>query len=440
MQPNILFFFTDQQRWDSVGAYGQPMPTTPNLDRLAAEGVLFENAYTPQPVCGPARACIQTGKYATACGCWKNGISLKEPGLGTWLSNAGYDTAYIGKWHLASDLPQHELAVEPLPIAKQGGYRYWMAVDALEHSSNSEGGFVFDRDGNRVDFAGYRADKITDFALDYLDQTTAEKPFFLTVSYLEPHHQNDANEVQAPKGMAARYEHAPLPGDLEALRGNAPQWYPSYLACVEQLDWNLGRLVDKLCHMGVLHKTIIVFSSDHGCHFATRNAKYKRSCHDSSIHIPLIVWGREFMRRHRETGFASLVDLPPTLLYSAGVKIPDSVQGRPLQELLSGASDWRTEAFVQISESEVGRAIRTEKYTFSVSSDVPRSQSGPNSDLYREQFLYDNIADPHQLNNLAGCPELLSLRQELAALLVRNMELAGEPPAQIILQDLCKEG
>jgi len=103
-KPNIVFLFSDQQRWDTCGCYGQPMDTTPNLDRLAAEGVRFENAFTCQPVCGPARACIQTGKYATEVQCHTNHclLPLDERTIAHHLTDSGYDTAYIGKWHLAS--------------------------------------------------------------------------------------------------------------------------------------------------------------------------------------------------------------------------------------------------------------------------------------------------------------------------------------------------
>jgi arylsulfatase A-like enzyme len=103
-KPNIIFFFSDQQRWDTLGCYGQKLPLTPNLDRMAAEGVRFEFAFTCQPVCGPARSCLQTGKYATQTGCFRNNIGLPtdEKTIAHWLSDGGYEVGYLGKWHLAS--------------------------------------------------------------------------------------------------------------------------------------------------------------------------------------------------------------------------------------------------------------------------------------------------------------------------------------------------
>lgn len=136
MQPNILVFFTDQQRWDTVGCYNPAISTTPVLDQLAREGVKFENAFTVQPVCGPARSCLQTGRYPTQNGCYRNNIAMRqdEVTLAKLFNQAGYDTAYIGKWHLA------DLDEKPVPEELRGGWQYWLAADALEHTSHPYGG------------------------------------------------------------------------------------------------------------------------------------------------------------------------------------------------------------------------------------------------------------------------------------------------------------
>ena len=128
---NIIFFFSDQQRWDTVGAYGQKLPVTPNLDAMAKEGVKFEYAFTCQPVCGPARACLQTGKYATETGCYRNGNELPEDSdtIAKQLNAAGYNTAYIGKWHLASNIGGVEYCDVGVPEEKRGGYKFWHAAD-----------------------------------------------------------------------------------------------------------------------------------------------------------------------------------------------------------------------------------------------------------------------------------------------------------------------
>jgi arylsulfatase A-like enzyme len=127
VQPNILFILSDQQRWDTLGCYGQELDVTPNLDRMAAEGVRFENAFTCQPLCGPARACLQTGKYATETGCFRNRIALPldETTIAHRLSDAGYEVGYIGKWHLATTYGMGDAdanyRTQPVPPERRGG-------------------------------------------------------------------------------------------------------------------------------------------------------------------------------------------------------------------------------------------------------------------------------------------------------------------------------
>ncbi|MCC8023496.1 MAG: sulfatase-like hydrolase/transferase, partial [Clostridiales bacterium] len=187
MRKNIIFYFSDQQRWDTVDE-----TLTPNLAELARQGVQYTQNFTCQPVCGPARACIQTGQYATQNGSFINGIPLNRriKPLAEYFKEAGYRTAYIGKWHLASGGGVH-CETTAVPEECRGGYEYWRAADVLEFTSHGYDGYVFDESGRRIDFTGYRADCINDFALEYLDTYDGEAPFFLFLSQLEPHHQND---------------------------------------------------------------------------------------------------------------------------------------------------------------------------------------------------------------------------------------------------------
>ena len=213
MAYNIIFYFSDQQRWDTCGCFGQPLNVTPNLDKLAEEGVKFDNAFSPQPVCGTCRALFQTGKYPTETGCFRNNLMLPSniKTLGEYMEkDAGYETAYVGKWHLASDgelekKPTIDHTITAVPLELRGGYTgYWRAADVLEFTSHGYDGYVFDENNNRIDFKGYRADCINQFALDYLDQYTGEKPFFMTVSQIEPHHRNDHNHYEGPNGSNHR--------------------------------------------------------------------------------------------------------------------------------------------------------------------------------------------------------------------------------------------
>ena len=214
MKRNIIFYFSDQQRWDTCGCYGQPLDITPNLDKLASEGVKFENAFSPQPVCGPCRALFQTGRYPTETGCFRNNVMLPQgvKTLGNYIEEAGYETAYIGKWHLASDgelekPPVIDHTITAIPRELRGGYTgYWRAADVLEFTSHGYDGYVFDENNNRIDFKGYRADCINDMALEFLDVWDGKKPFFMTVSQIEPHHQNDRKHYEGPDGSKEKYK------------------------------------------------------------------------------------------------------------------------------------------------------------------------------------------------------------------------------------------
>lgn len=305
-KPNIIFYFSDQQRWDTIGCYGQELDITPNLDKLAEEGVVFDEAYTAQPVCGPCRAMFQTGKYPTQIGCYKNDIALplKVKTLADYLYEAGYDAGYVGKWHLASETLENgeviDYTVTAIPPERRGGYKgFWRASDILEFTSHGYDGYVFDENMNKCEFKGYRVDCITDFALEYIEQQKGDKPFFMTISHIEPHHQNDRNRYEGPEGSKETFKDFKLPGDLAALKGNAENEYPDYLGCCKSLDDNLGRIIAKLKEKGVYENTIIVYSSDHGSHFKTRNKDknlngaddYKRSCHSGCLHVPLVIAG-----------------------------------------------------------------------------------------------------------------------------------------------------
>jgi len=454
--PNILFFFTDQQRWDTCGCYRRnpaaldpatkkPIETTPNLDRAARDGVRFENAFTCQPVCGPARAAIQTGRYPAEVGCHTNHrmLPIDEPTIAKLLSERGYETAYIGKWHLASCGPEDgpdDFRTRPVPPERRGGYRdFWLASDVLEFTSHSYDGHMFDGEGNRRGFPSgrYRADAVTDWALAYLDGRGGDAgnrahPFFLFVSYIEPHHQNDHAHYEGPRGARGRFAGFVPPGDLAPLQGDWREEYPDYLGCIHSLDHNLGRFRRKLSDLGLADNTLLIFASDHGSHFCTRNDEYKRSCHDGCIRIPLVMTGPGFTGGRVLRPLVSLIDLAPTILTAAGVEPPSFMRGRPLQALTRGTpSDWPREVFLQISESQCGRAIRTDRWKYSVRA-PDKGGFDPAAELYAEDFLYDLHADPFEQTNLAASSAHASVRAELADVLKRRMAAAGEEVPRIV--------
>lgn len=427
MLDNVIFYFSDQQRYDTAN-----IQIMPNLMELAEDGTFFENCYTCQPVCGPARACLQTGVYPTECGCHINGIPLRDDAksLADYFNENGYDTAYIGKLHLASGKnggKNIKCEKTAIPSERLWGYKYFRGADVLEFTSHGYNGYVFDENGNRIDFKGYRADRINDFAIEYIENHNGDKPFFLFISQLEPHHQNDRGRFEGPKEKIEKYKNYPIPEDLSFLNGNYKEMYPDYLAAIESLDDNLGRLIKTLKDKGIYEKTTIIYTSDHGCHFKTRNAEYKRSCHDSSIHIPLVIKGRGFSKGVRDDRMISLVDLPPTLLASGCIKPPKYYQGDAIQEKEDSEC-----VYVQISESQCGRAIRTKDFTYSVSSAKILSSD---SNIYFEDYLYDNRIDKAQKNNLIKSKEYAEVRKKLKLLLLSQIKkIEGKQP--IILPSL----
>lgn len=446
-RPNIIFFFSDQQRWDTAGCYGQPMEVTPNLDQLAREGVCYTNAYTCQPVCGPARACLQTGRYATQLGCYRNKIALppKQKTIAGYLKEAGYRAGYVGKWHLASigDASNEKLeepveyVFEGIPKERRGGYDdFWIASDVLEATSHGYGGYLFNEKNERVGFAGYRTDGVTDFALDYIRSWDKKEPHFLFLSHIEPHHQNDRNRFEGPEGSKETFKDFSAPEDLARAPGDwGSDWreqYPDYLGCCRRLDHNLGRILACLEETGLRDDTVIIYTSDHGSHFKTRTVEYKRSCHDASIHIPLVIsagknTGSQFRGGRREDRMVSLIDLPPTILKIAGAEVPKEMAGIALQDAAQPE-----DVFLQISESQVGRCIRTREYKYSVRSYEKNGWMDAAADVYYEDYFYDLKKDPYELQNLVLDDCYKEVRQKLQERLRKRIRQIEERDVKIL--------
>ena len=394
-QPNVVVFFTDQQRWDSTGLHGNPMDITPNFDRMAMEGTHCQNAFTCQPVCLPARTVMQTGRYASQWDCYWNGgeLPLGARTIGHHFRDAGYRTGYIGKWHLC-----HE---EPVPQERRDGYDYWLGANVLEFTSDAYQTRMYDGDNQPVDLPGYRVDALTDAAIRYVD-SHHENPFFLFCSYIEPHFQNHRDDYPAPTGYEQRYLDPWVPPDLRALGGSSPGHLPGYYGMIKRLDEAFGRLLDALRSLSLLDDTIVLFTSDHGCHFKTRNSEYKRSCHDASMRVPMALTGPGFASGGRLQEMISLVDIPPTLLDACGIPVPADMQGRSFAPLTrERLADWPEEVYAEIFETNLSRCVRTKRWKYS----VRKTEEGPekgDSWVFHEDCLYDLLADPYELNNLVG--------------------------------------
>ncbi|HEY7306211.1 MAG TPA: sulfatase-like hydrolase/transferase [Bryobacteraceae bacterium] len=436
-KPNIVLIIADQVRSDAVGPYGaNPMELTPNIDSIARAGILFRNMFTNQPVCSPSRAALFTGQYPARSGVWKNaganfGLRQNATTLATECAKAGYSTNYIGKWHLA------QLPTGPVAPQNRGGFLgLWQASNMLELTSQPYSGDIYDRDGHPIHFDNeYRVDFLTRPAKRFLQNASRSSPFLLVVSYLEPHQQNDLGHMVAPRGYAERYKNPFVPGDLQFFPGTWQAQLPDYYGALKRVDEGIGEIRSTLKQEGLAPSTIVVFVSDHGCHFMTRNTEYKRSIHDASTKVPLVMEGPG-LNRGKEVGeLIGMVDVMPTVLEAAGIPVPATVQGRSALPLLSGeARDWRNEIFIQLSEFWVGRGLRTPEWT--LATVAPRSPDSfkpqPNAPAYASFQLYDNRADPHQLVNLAGRKESAGVEEHLRSRLSQRMQDAGDTAAELL--------
>ena len=391
-RPNVLVVFTDQQRWDTAGCYGNPMEVPPTLDAMAERGTRLDQCVSANPVCGPQRASLQTGQYPTECGIHRNLMSGEADSpiqdattLADAFNDAGYQTGYVGKWHLANT------RLDPVPERLRGGYEdYWVAADALEHTSHAYEGTLFDGDGDPVEFEDrYRVDFCTDLAEEFLvAERDPDDPFFLFLSYLEPHHQNDRDTFVAPDGYAGEFANPWVPPDLEGRPGDWFAELPDYYGCCRRIDENLDRLLGVLDDEGIREETVVLFTSDHGCHFRTRNREYKRSCHESSVRVPAVLEGPGFDDGGTVEEVVSLLDVPPTLLDAAGLESPPSYRGESLGALVFDGEWSRTDVVGGWEDDGRTYVYRDRDWTF-----VERPGD-------RSDELYDLEADPGERENV----------------------------------------
>ncbi len=458
----MLVFFTDQQRHDSTGVHHNPLDLTPNFDELARRGTDVHYSFTCAPVCGPARACLQTGTYITRNGVTRNGPGLPDelPTLAERFNDAGYRSSYFGKWHLSQEKGMGRGKVPP---ENRGGYRDWLAANALEGTSDAYRTRLWNTDSEPVDLPGYRVDALADRMIDYLDRHFREGsagessggPFFMFSSFIEPHHQNHVDDYPPPLGYRPRYRGQWVPPDLAALPawpysghdlslrnrlsgGTAHHHLAGYWGMVKRLDEALGRIVDALHSLGQLENTIILFTSDHACHFRTRNSEYKRSGHDSSIRVPTMLHGGPFTGGGRLQQMVSLVDLPPTLLDACGIDVPETMQGRSLLQLLRGggeaAAQWPDSALVHVCDGHMGLALRTRRWKYILADAHPDDGQAKETGIataYRETELYDLQHDPYELHNLIEKDSHTKVREVMRDRLRQRLEAIGDHLPQV---------
>ncbi|MFQ5811420.1 MAG: sulfatase [Armatimonadota bacterium] len=407
-QPNLVFIFADQMRAQAVGFMGNDQVRTPNLDTAAKQGMVFEHAVSSCPVCTPYRASLLTGRYPLSNGMVLNDVRLPvgETTIADVLKGAGYETGYIGKWHL--DGPMRGGFTPPGP--RRQGFDYWAVANCTHSYMRS---YYYRDTPEPIWIDGYDADHQTDLAIEFMRRHTAD-PFCLFVSWGPPH---------GPYNQMPEKYKTHKPEDIR-LRPNctAPKRddISGYYSHIGALDRDFGRIMAALDELDIADNTILVFTSDHGDMLGSQGEYKKQKPWDESIMVPFVMRYPDAVPAGRRTpALINVVDLMPTLLSLMGVAVPGSVEGTDLSPIAKGADGPRPEsAFLQhacpfIERISEWRGVRTERYTY------VRALEGP-------WLLYDNEKDPYQLQNLVGETAHAALEAKLDADLEKWLERTND--------------
>ncbi len=431
-RPNILYIMADDHAAHALSCYGSKVNTTPQLDRIAAEGMRFTNCFATNAICTPSRAAILTGKYAHI-----NGVPVfnrfdgRQPTLAKYLQAAGYHTGMVGKWHLGSEPTGFD---DWTILPGQGAYR-----DPV----------FFSRTGGRTQHPGYCTNVITDIGLKFLDDRPKDRPFFLMLHHKAPHRPWEPGRLRgtemrsqaiplpetfdddyATRSDAAReatmridrdlkptdYKSTPPEGLLpdELKRWKYQRFMQDYLACIASLDDNVGRVLDYLDRSGLAGNTIVIYTSDQGFFLGDHGWFDKRFMYEESLRMPLLVrWPGVVKPGSTRDEIVLNVDFAPTLLAAAGLPVPPDMQGRTFVPLLRGESpkDWRPAMYYryyhypQDHKVQPHYGVRTDRYKLIYFNKINQWE------------LFDLKADPHELRNLYGDPaqaeRVKSLKAEL---------------------------
>ncbi len=414
-KPNVILVFADQMRLQSLGYAGDPDAITPRIDALAAESLNFMTAVSGCPVCSPARASLLTGQYPDRHGVFLNDVYLKESpdAMGHVFKNAGYETGYIGKWHVDGHGDRYGV----IPPERRQGFDYWKVMECTHRYLKSP---YYDNDNTEMTFwDGYDATAQTADACEYIRNHSSENPFCMVLSWGPPHTPCCPPQIPGPN-VPEEYLDM-FDKENVTLRKNVPadaeEWargdIRDYLAHYKALDDCMGMLLDTVDEQNLREDTVVVFWSDHGDMLGSQGQRKKQRPWDESILVPLLIrYPRMFGNEGR------IIDAPinspdiyPTILSICGIPIPTSVDGLDYLPFIQGAAGQPAEGaligcyhpFGQFERRNGGveyRGIRTDRYTY------VKTLEGP-------WLLYDNKNDPFQLENLVGTDKMSHLQKEL---------------------------
>ncbi len=483
--PNIIFMFSDDHAYQAISCYGSQVNQTPNIDRLASEGMRFDRCVVTNSICGPSRAVIQTGKYSHKNGFFLNGNRFdgSQQTFPKLLQKAGYETAVIGKWHLETD-PQ--------------GFDYWKVLPGQGRYYSP----VFITPEGRETIPGYVTDVITDKSLEWLEEgRDKSKPFMLMLQHKAPHrawepgpaHVGDLAGVTLPEPATLLDDHSGLtqaasratmrvledmrevedskvfdetsphgrqlfklmtPAEQEAWkaayakenaeflankptgderkRWNYQRYIKDYVKTIASVDDSVGRVLDYVEQNGLADNTIVIYSSDQGFYLGEHGWYDKRFIYEQSLRTPLIVrWPGVVEPGSVDEHLVSNVDFAETFLDVAGVEVPEDMQGASLVPILKGESvdDWRDAFYYHYYEGIKNTHTVGEHY-------------GVVTDRFKLMHFYtlgeweliDRAKDPHEINNVYGDPDYAEVQAELHTKLKELREQLGVKNNKPVIQ------
>jgi len=404
---NIIFILIDDQRYDSFGFMGHPFLETPHLDRLASSGVQFVNAFVTTSLCSPSRASILSGQYAHRHGVLDNNTRLPAdtPTFPKELQKAGYDTAFIGKWHMGGS------SDEPRP-----GFNRWVSFRGQGVYYNP----TLNVDGERVKREGYLTDMIAEYAVDFINKDR-QSPFFLYVSHKAVHAMFEPAERHKGCYKDKKYVHPDSMADTDENYRGKPAWVRAqrdswhgvdgmyngavefdtfvrdYAETLRAVDDSVGAILEALREKGILDETLLIYTSDNGFLFGEHGHIDKRSMYEESIRVPLLVHCPALVKggQKRDEMIVN-VDYAPTILEAAGLDVPQTVQGRSFYGLLDGSEKRWRDAFLY--EYFWERSFPQTPTVLGVRTDTHKLMRYHG--IWDRYELYDLEKDPKEMNNL----------------------------------------
>lgn len=405
--PNVLLVLADEWRAQDVGFNGNNDVVTPNLDRLASSSIKFTNMISCCPVCSPYRASLFTGQYPLTTGVFVNDVQLNPEShtLSKVFKAAGYQTAYIGKWHL-DGRGRSSL----IPVERRHGFEYWKVLECTHEYNQS---YFWGPDNKKGMWKGYDAYAQTSDAVNCIKEMNIKgQPFFMVLAWGPPHTPFET----APESCKNKYRDMQL-----KVRDNVPKSLHNeaiadligYYGHMTALDSCIGVLRRFLVDSGLDRNTIFIFSSDHGAMVRSHGFNHKQQPYEESIHVPLLIRFPKFFGNKGKINdmLISSPDLMPTLLALCNLTIPPTVEGEDKSMIIKGKAKDTVDAVLIASYHVFGqwnknlggreyRGVRTKRYTY------VKDLSGP-------WLLFDNKKDPFQLNNLVFDSKMLPVRNEL---------------------------